>query len=452
MAVVFKTKQERRPRIGAGSAFAGDRILPAADLANSGEVDYMMFDRLGEQTMTQATLRMMKNAQRGYDPSTGDVLKAMGGFLQRGGVVVGSFGQANVPGALAEAVDTARAVGLSGLKVGAMHGGCVREHLLKKNIELPELTCRIGDLGERLIGAHAYVGAEGFIDLLDQGAGFVLGGRIADPSMAVALAYDALGWNELTPQRAALGTLAGHMLQGSTGISGGGFADPPYRIVPGLEPLGFPYVTLTEEAVRITKLPSAGGMVTSETVKCRVGYEIHDPRSYLTPDVDMDMSMIELSVPAKDVVELRGMIGKPRPDMLRALVGVRNGYKAISEGSLGGTGCLDRARLVEEIIRERLEPFKDDILDMKFQIYGISSMYGHLTNAPTDLNELRYRVAAHCRTRHVAKEFCNEVGMIYFDRPAGVAGPRSQIVEAYNVIGVPVERAAVTIETEVVTV
>ena len=452
MAVVFKNKEQRRPRIGAGSAFAGDRIAPAADLANSGEVDYMMFDRLGEQTMTQAALRKMKDPRRGYDPGTAVVLKAMGSFLQRGGVVVGSFGQANVPAALAEAADAARSAGLTGLKIGAMHGGCVRDHLLMNNIELPELGCRIGDLGDRLICAHAYLGAEGFIELLAQGATFVLGGRIADPSMAVAISYDALGWDELTPQRAALGTLAGHMLQGSTGISGGGFADPPYRIVPGLEPLGFPYVTLTEEAVRVTKLPGAGGMVTAETVKCRVGYEIHDPRSYLTPDVDVDMSMIDLSVPAKDVVELRGMVGKPRPEKLRALVGVRNGFKAISEGSLGGSGCLDRAKLVEDIIRERIKPHRHDILDMKFEIYGISTLYGNLTHVSTGLNELRYRVAAHCRTRQVAREFCNEVGMVYFDRPAGIAGPRSQIIEAYNIIGVPVERSAVTVETEVITV
>src|SRR5260221_1727380 len=166
----------------------------------------------------------------------------------------------------------------------------------------------------------------------------------------------------------------------------------------------------------------------------------------------MDMSMIELSVPDKNVVELRGMIGKPRPAMLRALIGVHHGYKAIGEASLGGAGCLDRAKLAADIIRERLTSYKDDIIDMKFEIFGISTMYGNLSNAPNDLNELRYRVAAHCRTRQVAKEVCNEVGMVYFDRPAGVAGPRSQIIDAFTVIGVPVERDAVTIETEVVTV
>lgn len=452
MAVITKPRNERRPRVGAGSAFAGDAIPPAADLANSGEVDYMMFDRLGEQTMTLATLRKMKNPKQGYDHHTGRVLKAMGGFLERGGVVVGSFGQANVPGALAEAVDTAREAGLSGLRIGAMHGGDVLDHLKAQNVFLPEVGCTINELGDRLICAHAYLGAEGFIDLLEQGATFVLGGRISDPSMAVAISYDALGWDKLTPQRAALGTLAGHMLQGSTGISGGGFADPPYRVVPGLDRLGFPYVILTDDSVQVTKLPSAGGMVTAETVKCRVGYEIHDPGSYLTPDVDMDMSQISLTVPGKDLVELRGMTGKPRPEMLRALVGVRNGFKAVSEISLGGGGCMERAKLAEDIIRERLKPYAADIVDMKVEIHGISTMYGNIANAPKELNELRMRVAARCNTRAAAKEVCEETGMVYFDRPAGVAGPRSQIIEAFNVIGVPVERSAVSIETEVVTV
>ncbi len=440
----------RRPRIGAGSAFNGDRLAPAIELAESGEVDYLMFDRLGEISMTQATLRRAKHPHQGYDPRTGQILKAVGGYLGRGGVVVGSFGQANVPGALAEAVDAARSAGLSGLKIGAMHGGCVLDHLKRRNVELPELGCRIGDLGERLICAHAYIGAEGFIDLLAQGATFVLGGRIADASMAVAACYDAMGWDELTPQRAALATLAGHMLQGGSSITGGGFADPPYRVVPGLEPLGFPYVVLSEDSLRVTKLPAAGGMVTAQTVKCRIGYEIGDPRSYLTPDVDMDMSMIEASEPANDVVELRGMRGSPRPQMLRALVGVRDGFKAVAEGSVGGAGCIERAQLIEAIVRERLKPFRDDILDFRFDIHGISTLFGPLSDRPPELNEVRYRAAAHCRTREAARAVCIETGMVYFDRPAGVGGPRAEIVEALTVVGVPVERSAVSIETEVV--
>jgi hypothetical protein len=132
-------------------------------------------------------------------------------------------------------------------------------------------------------------------------------------------------------------------------------------------------------------------------------------------------------------------------------VGVRNGYKAIAEGSLGGFGCMERAKLAEEIIRERLRPVQDDIIDWRFDIYGVSTMYGNAAYAPAELNELRYRVAAHCRTRNTARLVCNETGMTYFDRPAGVAAPKAEIIEALTVVGVRVDRDAAHIRTEIVT-
>jgi hypothetical protein len=38
-------------RIGAGSGFAGDRIDPAVDLAERGDLDYLVFECLGERTV-----------------------------------------------------------------------------------------------------------------------------------------------------------------------------------------------------------------------------------------------------------------------------------------------------------------------------------------------------------------------------------------------------------------
>jgi hypothetical protein len=38
-------------RLGAGSGFAGDRIDPAVDLAERGDLDYLVFECLGERTV-----------------------------------------------------------------------------------------------------------------------------------------------------------------------------------------------------------------------------------------------------------------------------------------------------------------------------------------------------------------------------------------------------------------
>jgi hypothetical protein len=420
------------------------------DLAASGEVDYLMFDRLGELTMTQATLRRIEDPSKGFDRNVAPILCALGDFLGRGGIVVGSFGQANVPAALGEVVSAGRAAGLKGVRIGALHGGDVLDYLKRQNTEIPGLHCRIGDLGDQVICAHAYLGAEGLCQLLSDGAQFIITGRVADPSLAVAIGCDAMGWSQTNWTQAAMATMAGHMLQGGSSITGGGFADPPFREVPGLDALGFPYVVLSDDAVEITKLPQSGGMVTVETVKCRIGYEIGDPSTYLTPDVTLDMSDIDAQSCGQDRVRLTGMSGRERPEMLRVLVGVRRGWKAISEISIGGPGCFERTRLAEQLIRERLKSYCDEIVDMRFDVHGISALFGKLRKAPPELNEIRLRVAAHCKSRAAARTVCDEAGMVYFDRPAGVGGPQARIVEALGVYGVPLEREAASIACEVV--
>ncbi|MEY4214752.1 MAG: hypothetical protein RL458_2978, partial [Pseudomonadota bacterium] len=50
-------------RIGAGSSFADDRIAPAADLAERGAIDYLVFECLAERTVAR------ENQTRRKDPS-----------------------------------------------------------------------------------------------------------------------------------------------------------------------------------------------------------------------------------------------------------------------------------------------------------------------------------------------------------------------------------------------
>ncbi len=38
----------------------------------------------------------------------------------------------------------------------------------------------------------------------------------------------------------AAGTLAGHLLECGSQITGGYFADPPYKVVPGMADIGYP--------------------------------------------------------------------------------------------------------------------------------------------------------------------------------------------------------------------
>src|SRR5215467_9795229 len=62
---------EGRPasiRIGVGAGTADDRIHPATQLAQHGELDYLVFECLAERTVARENLARSKDPERGYTP------------------------------------------------------------------------------------------------------------------------------------------------------------------------------------------------------------------------------------------------------------------------------------------------------------------------------------------------------------------------------------------------
>src|SRR5207253_11520730 len=147
------------------------------------------------------------------------------------------------------------------------------------------------------------------------GGGGVVPGRVADPPLAVGpimAHYDVAGddWQRLGPA-----TMAGHLLECGSQVTGGYFADPGYKDVPGLERTGFPIAEIAPDGSCVIGKPDAtGGLVTEATMKEQLLYEVHDPAAYLTPDVTADISEAEVRTVGVDRVALTGVRGHPRPD------------------------------------------------------------------------------------------------------------------------------------------
>lgn len=55
-------------RIGAGAGYAGDRIRPALDLIERGQLGYIIFECLAERTIALAQQAKSKDPDLGYDP------------------------------------------------------------------------------------------------------------------------------------------------------------------------------------------------------------------------------------------------------------------------------------------------------------------------------------------------------------------------------------------------
>ena len=58
----------RSIRIGSGAGYSGDRIEPAVELAEKGDIRYLVFECLGERTVALAQRARLKNPDDGFDP------------------------------------------------------------------------------------------------------------------------------------------------------------------------------------------------------------------------------------------------------------------------------------------------------------------------------------------------------------------------------------------------
>jgi hypothetical protein len=79
------------------------------------------------------------------------------------------------------------------------------------------------------VSANAYIGAQSIVEALGGGAGIVVTGRTADPSLFVAPLRHEFGWAEDAWCELGRATLVGHLLECAGQVTGGYFADPLER-------------------------------------------------------------------------------------------------------------------------------------------------------------------------------------------------------------------------------
>lgn len=158
-----------------------------------------------------------------------------------------------------------------------------------------------------IVSANAYIGAQPIADALRAGADIVVCGRVADPSLVLGPALAHFGWAPDDWDRLARATMAGHLLECGSQVTGGYFADPGYKDVPGMAQLGYPIAEIDADGhCTIAKPAGTGGRIDERTVKEQLLYELHDPAAYLTPDVVADITTARVLPAGTDRVRLEG--------------------------------------------------------------------------------------------------------------------------------------------------
>ncbi|HLJ01507.1 MAG TPA: acyclic terpene utilization AtuA family protein [Bradyrhizobium sp.] len=433
----------RTIRIGSGAGYSGDRIEPAVELAEKGDIQYLVFECLGERTVALAQQARLRNPEGGYDPLLEERMRAVLPLCAAKGIkIVTNMGAANPLAAACKTAAIARAIGLSSLKVAAVVGDDVLDACKQSDLPIMEFDGTISQLGNRLISANAYLGAEPIVKALGGGADVVITGRASDPALFLAPIIDAFGWPMDDWSRLGQGTLAGHLLECAGQVTGGYFADPSYKDVPDLARLGFPIGEIGEDgSLIITKAEGSGGAVTAQTCKEQLLYEVHDPARYLQPDVIADFSAVRIEEIGRDRVRVSGGRGGARPETLKVSVGYVDGFIGEGQISYAGPGALARGRLALEIVRERLKLTGVAANELRFDLIGVDSLHGsHVSAYANEPYEVRLRVAGRTENLREAVRIGNEVETLYTNGPAGGGGAFKAVRDVVAVASVLLPR------------
>lgn len=437
-----------RLRIGAGASYAGDRIEPATDLAARGQLDYLVYECLAERTIALAQLDKLKDPDKGYNDLLDDRFRqALPHCRSNGTRVITSMGAANP---LAAARHTARIIkelGLQPMRTAAVLGDDVLDYCIQHQEQLIclETGAPISSITAGLVSANAYLGADPIVRALEQGADVVLTGRVADCSLFLAPMIHEFGWAEDDWVRLGRGQAAGDMVECGAIVSGGYFADPGYKQVADLAQLGFPYLIVAPDGTaEVTKLDGTGGLINRATCTEQLLYEIHDLANYVTPDVIVDFSSVQLDETGPDRVRISGVAGKPRPSQLKVSLGVREGWIGEGEITYAGLGCVERARLAEHVVRERLKISGVKLQELRVDYIGINSLHGD-ASIPSDVPpyEVRLRFAGRAATRREAVRLGNEVETLVGKGPCSSSLPRQYVREVLAIYSCMIPREAV---------
>jgi hypothetical protein len=439
----------KKIRIGCGAGYAADRWEPALELIETSALDYLVFECLAERTIALGQLDRQRDATRGYNPYLEDRWRMLlRPALERNVRIITNMGAANPLAAAQKTLDIAKALGISIPKIAVIIGDDVLEQV-RAHPELVVLETGepVGALGDRLIAANAYLGADSIREALATGADIVITGRVADPSLFVGPMLHAFGWNGDDWAKLGKATALGHLLECAGQVTGGYFADPGVKDVLGLDRLGFPFAEIDENGdAWISKPAGSGGVVSPATLTEQILYECGNPAAYVTPDCIADFSRMIFRQTGPDVVEVHGAVGHPRTDSLKVTCCYAAG--SIGEAHVGyaGPNALARAELAASIVRSRIAMRQLDLDDLRIELIGLTSLHGEASphavssDAPSPY-EVRLRVAGRSQNRRHAEYVAQETQSLLTNGPAGGGGELMLVRDIVGVQSVLMPRA-----------
>ncbi|MBI4621904.1 MAG: DUF1446 domain-containing protein [Verrucomicrobia bacterium] len=429
-------------KIANASAFWGDEPEAAARLvAQQPDLDYVTFDYLAEVSLSILAIQRAKDPTAGYARDFIDVVCSLAPFWLAGGKtrIVTNAGGLD-PVACGHACRTAlHAAKLPQLKIAVVTGddvlaqvrggpgvpppgGATREAHDPPFANL-ETGAPLSAVAERLVTANAYLGAAPIADALRAGADLVITGRVADPSLTVGPCLAHFGWSGADYDRLAGATVAGHLIECGTQVCGGFSTD--WLGLPAPHDIGFPLAEIFDDgSCVITKPAGTGGVVTVQTVKEQLLYEIGDPGHYLSPDASVSFLTLRVEQAGRDRVRVSGATGRAPPSSYKVSATYRDGYKAHGQLAIFGHDAVKKARHAGEAVLHRLRAAGCDYRETLVECLGTGASVRGIASRVSDthLVETMLRVSVAADTKEPVERFTKAIAPLVTSGPQGVTG------------------------------
>lgn len=407
-------------RIGNASGYWGDDPEALERQVNGGRLDYVSMDFLAEITMSIMQKQKSRDPEAGYARDfIGMLERVLPKLMKDKTKIITNAGGIN-PEACSEAIMAmAQKLGLKP-KIAVVYG----DDILGKLGELRAKGCAFAnmetgrpfaEIEKRIEAANVYFGAAPVADALKWNPDIIITGRVTDTGITVGAMVHEFGWDLEDWDKLASGIVAGHIIECGSQATGGNFSD--WHLVPTYKNIGYPIVEVNADgSFVVTKHPGTGGLVSVDTVREQLFYEMGSPKAYITPDVVSDFSTIQLKADGPDRVRISGVKGYEPTNSYKVSMAYTDGFKCVGEVAISGPNARRKAEAFAEVFWNRAGK---NFLATETEFFGLNAFHRSMGCAE-EANEIIMRVGARDYDAKKLKKFAKIVPSIILGGPPGV--------------------------------
>ena len=431
-------------RIASGQGFWGDLPKAPIDQVRKGPIDYLVMDYLAEVTMSIMQKQKLRNPDYGYARDFVDVVsEILPDIAERGIKVISNAGGVNPEACKEKILEAIDEQGYDDISVAVVDGDNILgdlDELIADGHELQNMESGtpISSVKDELLSANVYFGSRPIVEALNKGADIIVTGRVTDTGLTLAPMIHEFNWSFDDYDKMSAGTIAGHIIECGAQVSGGNFTD--WEQIDDFVDIGFPIIEAQPDGnFYVTKHEGTGGMVSEQTVKEQLLYEIGNPSEYITPDCVADFTSIKLKEEGNDRVYVHGITGRPETDTYKISASYNDGYKLSSTLVYSWPGALRKAKKAGEILQGRADALGLEYDEFRVEYVGVNGCSEEPISddmLADQQEEVQMRVSLSGSSKEDLNRFGKEVAPLILTGPSGVTGfaggrPKASGIVAY---------------------